>query len=510
MIPHIIHYCWFGGAQLPELAERCIATWHRHMPDWTYMRWDESNFSIADAPSYVRDAYAARKFAFVSDYVRLWALEQYGGLYMDVDFEVFRPFDDLMNQYAAYAGYEGSKRQPVMQGVLASEPHGAWVQDMLATYAERSFHKSEGAFDMTPNTSFFSDRLEAQGFVPDGMEKDIYVDGVFFLHVFPVWFFCPILTTGEDVHTEQTYCIHRGLNSWSENDSWKAVFLSVFSPQWRTNIIKVKRYFSHFLSDNNKSLPRIERKQRIPHIIHYCWFGNAPLPELMEKCIATWHQHMPDWTFMRWDETNFNVQSAPIYVRQAYEARKFAFVSDYVRLMALEKFGGVYLDTDVEVLRSLEPLLSDVAFMGMEESNAHLPGTCVLGCEPHCRWVKDMISLYDNLSFIREDGTFDLTTNVQRMGGRMLKEGLNAPNGAQKRPWKTIQYINIWGLRVYTYDYFSPITSTRVMRRTANTYTIHYLLASWMDRQETSGWRDWTITREIINLLVLLKRRLFH
>ena len=110
------------------------------------MRWDEASLTQALSPpqggegcwldympTYVKQAYEARKFAFVSDYVRLWALEQYGGLYMDVDFEVFRPFDDLMDKYPAFAGVEGCKRQAVMMGVIASEPHGAWVRDMLAT-----------------------------------------------------------------------------------------------------------------------------------------------------------------------------------------------------------------------------------------------------------------------------------------------------------------------------------------------------------------------------------------
>lgn len=112
MIPKIIHYCWFGRGEMPELAQQCIASWHHYMPDWQYRLWNEDNFDIQDTPIYVQEAYAAYKYAFVSDYVRLWALEHEGGLYMDVDFEVFRPFDDLMDKYPAFAGYEGSKRQP--------------------------------------------------------------------------------------------------------------------------------------------------------------------------------------------------------------------------------------------------------------------------------------------------------------------------------------------------------------------------------------------------------------
>ena len=240
MIPKILHYCWFGGNPLPELEQQCLASWHRHMPDWKYMRWDESNFDISAAPLYVRQAYEARKFAFVSDYVRLWALEKFGGLYMDVDFMVYRPFDELMDKYAAIAGYEGSKRQPVMQGVIASEPHGAWVRDMLSTYETRPFIKPDGSLDLTPNTSYFSDRLESQGFIPDGKEKDVYVNGTFFLHVYLVHYFCPVLTTGEDVRTEETYCEHMGESSWAEKN-WKAKLLQKMSPALRTKLIKLKR-----------------------------------------------------------------------------------------------------------------------------------------------------------------------------------------------------------------------------------------------------------------------------
>ena len=275
MIPHIIHYCWFGRKPMPELAEHCIASWHQHMPEWQFMRWDEDSLSRAMnqpnpnpcpkgkgekrswlefMPIYVKQAYDARKFAFVSDYIRLWALERYGGLYMDVDFEVFRSFDNLMDQYPAFAGYEGSKRKPVMQGVIASEQHGAWVQDMLQTYQYRKFIEVDNSLDLTPNTSYFTDRLEAQGFIADGVEKDVFLsadkkleignwklkNGTFYLHVFPVHYFCPVLTTGEDVRTAETYCEHKGVSSWAQS-TWKGRLLSRFSPALRTKLIKLKR-----------------------------------------------------------------------------------------------------------------------------------------------------------------------------------------------------------------------------------------------------------------------------
>lgn len=240
----------------------------------------------------------------------------------------------------------------------------------------------------------------------------------------------------------------------------------------------------------------------IPHIIHYIWFGDNSLTPLAEECLASWKSAMPEWPIMRWDESNFDISAAPLYVRQAYEARKYAFVSDYVRLWVLEQYGGVYVDTDVKALKNYEPLLNDTAFIGLEESKAHLPGTCVMGCEPQCKWVRDMLALYDDIEFVKPDGSLDMTTNVDRMGVAMVRHGLKVEGGK----WKEVQYLDEWGLRVYTYDYFSPITSTRVMRKTKNTYSIHYFAESWRDGKRKRGWRDWVITREVVNALVQFKR----
>jgi mannosyltransferase OCH1-like enzyme len=221
------------------------------------------------------------------------------------------------------------------------------------------------------------------------------------------------------------------------------------------------------------------------------------MPELVQKCIASWHTYMPDWKYRLWTEDNFDIESAPVYVQEAYAAKKYAFVSDYVRLWALERVGGLYLDTDVEVLCSFEPLLNDTAFIGLEESLALLPGTCVMACEAQCQWMKDMLATYDGAHFLREDGALDMTTNVQRLGERMVQGGL-----LHKRE---VQYLQQWGLRVYTHDYFSPITSTRVLRKTKNTYCIHRFAGTWVDGKK-SGIRDWWIVREVINLLVQIKR----
>jgi len=228
MIPKIIHSCWFGKGPKPELVEKCVASWHKNMPNWTYMEWNEDNFDIASAPLYVRQAYEAKKYAFVSDYVRLWALDKFGGLYMDVDFEVYQSFEPLLDcQESAFVGREGSKRQPPMLGVMASEAGSEWVRAMKAHYDNRVFVKEDGSYDMTTNVSYFA---------AVGVHKPEWVK------IYPVEYFCPVLTTGENVHNENTYCEHKGLHSWSGNKGgWKANVLAMVSPQMKITLIKLKR-----------------------------------------------------------------------------------------------------------------------------------------------------------------------------------------------------------------------------------------------------------------------------
>lgn len=235
MIPKIIHYCWFGRGEMPELAKKCIASWHRCMPDWDYRLWNEDNFDINTVP-YTKEAYEAGKYAFVSDYVRLWALYKEGGLYMDVDFEVYKPFDDLLC-WNAFAGYEGSKHSPLMMGVIASIPHGIWVQEVLGYYTRRRFVKEDGSLDMTTNVSFVSSQMRENGFIQNGMEQE-YKD----LHIFPVDYFSPRLTTGEFIRTDNTYCVHLGLDSWANNGKgWKARVGKMVGSKNMTRLIKLKR-----------------------------------------------------------------------------------------------------------------------------------------------------------------------------------------------------------------------------------------------------------------------------
>ena len=205
------------------------------MPDWEYKLWNEDNFDVNSTP-YTKEAYEARKFAFVSDYVRLWALYNEGGVYMDVDFEVCKPYDNLLC-WDAFAGFEGSKYSPLMMGVIASTPHGLWVKEQLDAYQDRHFLKPDGTFDQTTNVKFVSERMREHGFTQNGIEQD-YKD----LHIFPVDYFCPLQTTGEYLRTENTYCESRGLGSWSVDGSgWKTKIGKIVGPRNMTRLIKLKR-----------------------------------------------------------------------------------------------------------------------------------------------------------------------------------------------------------------------------------------------------------------------------
>lgn len=239
MIPKKIHYCWFGKGGMPQSMLDCIASWHRYLPDWKYILWNEDNFDVNSIP-YTAEAYAAGKYAFVSDFVRLLALKNEGGLYLDTDVEVLKPLDDLLSN-KAFAGFEGSKHLPIGTCVMASEAQGEWVTEMLNAYNGRHFIKLDGTYDMTTNVQFIISIMVTKGFQQNGKEQ-YYKD----LHIYPVDYFSPRQTTGEYIRTENTYCNHKGLNSWStEKCGWKGKVLSIVGQRNMTRLIKIKRHLEN-------------------------------------------------------------------------------------------------------------------------------------------------------------------------------------------------------------------------------------------------------------------------
>lgn len=213
----------------------------------------------------------------------------------------------------------------------------------------------------------------------------------------------------------------------------------------------------------------------IPKIIHYCWFGRGEKPESVKKCIDSWKKYCSDYEFKEWNEDNFDINSNE-YVKQAYESRKFAFVTDYVRLYAIYTEGGVYMDTDVEVLKPIDEFLEHKAFSSFENNNMLTTG--FMAAEKGNEWIKDLLTIYENLKFIKEDGNMDLTTNVVRITNLTHeKYGLKLESSYQE--------LRNGLITIYPHEYFSPKDwSTGEIHLTDNTYTIHHFSGSWHTEED--------------------------
>ena len=239
----------------------------------------------------------------------------------------------------------------------------------------------------------------------------------------------------------------------------------------------------------------------IPKILHYCWFGGKPKPPLAEKCIRSWKKFCPDFEIREWNESNFDLEQVPAYVRQAYEAGRWAFVTDYVRLRALTEVGGVYLDTDVEIVRSLDPFLKHEAFAGFEHLERVQTG--VLACRKGFPLFQEFLAYYDTAVFRRPDGSMDTTTNVEILTGICRKKGLVFND--------TFQVVD--GLAVYPREVFCPVDyDTMKLKKTRKTVTIHWFSGSWQTQEDLrilEEERRWKRREQRSNLRVAIGSRLF-
>lgn len=206
----------------------------------------------------------------------------------------------------------------------------------------------------------------------------------------------------------------------------------------------------------------------IPKKIHYCWFGNGQIPEKDRKCIESWGKMCPDYEIIRWDESNYDVNKNQ-YMKEAYEAKKWGFVPDYARLDIIYEHGGIYLDTDVELIKNLDELLTCEAFMGFEDGIHVSPGLCI-AAEKHHEAIKSLMSIYDGRKFICDDGTLDLTPSPIMNTEMLIQMGLETNN--------ELQIVN--GITIFPKDYFCPKDyKSGKLNITDNSYSIHWFNASW-------------------------------
>lgn len=204
----------------------------------------------------------------------------------------------------------------------------------------------------------------------------------------------------------------------------------------------------------------------IPKIIHYCWFGKGDKPEIFKKCYKSWIKYASDYKIIEWNESNFDININK-YCKDAYDAKKWAFVSDFVRLYVLFNYGGIYLDTDCELTNNVDYFLNNKAFSGYE-SNSSIP-TAIMGSEKKHSWIKELLDYYNNKHFIKNDKSFDTTTNVKIITDMVRnKYGLILDN-------KEKIFSN--DVHIYPKEYFC-----RFDNKVSN-YSIHHFNGSWVDKE---------------------------
>lgn len=213
-----------------------------------------------------------------------------------------------------------------------------------------------------------------------------------------------------------------------------------------------------------------KNRPQIPAIIHYCWFGRQEMPASAVRCIDSWRRFAPGYRLQRWDESNFDVNSSE-YAAQAFRHRKYAFVSDVARLYALLSEGGIYLDTDVELLKTPDPLRSHAATTGFESSG--MISTAVISSEKDNPLLREFLDIYSRISFIGKDGRPDLTPNTFRFTEFLKTKGLRADGSKQ----------SVAGMNVLPYEYLSPLNQEGYrIESTADTICIHHFESSWKSR----------------------------
>lgn len=210
-------------------------------------------------------------------------------------------------------------------------------------------------------------------------------------------------------------------------------------------------------------------KKKIPKIIHYCWFGKGDKPDIVKECIKSWKEKLNEYEIKEWNEDTFDITSNE-FVKEAYNNKKYAFVSDYVRVYALYNYGGIYLDTDVEVLQNFDKYLDNESFWGFEVGN--YIATSTIGAQKGSLIIKNFLDSYNEKSFINEDGSFNITTNVKIVSKIFEELGIKLNGEYQK-----IDCIGaIYPVEVfspYDYRYYEDL-------RTKETVSVHHYYKSWL------------------------------
>lgn len=243
----------------------------------------------------------------------------------------------------------------------------------------------------------------------------------------------------------------------------------------------------------------------IPKVIHYCWFGRNPLPESALKCIESWKKYLPDYEIKEWNEDNIDVNIIP-YTAEAYKLKKYAFVSDYARFWILYKYGGLYFDTDVEVIKPMDDIIARGPFMGCENSaqpganpkNLGVAPGLGLGVNPGLGLYQEILDFYNDMHYLLPNGTTSTETVVTITTKLLCKKGLQNTS--------EVQFVD--GVWIYPKEYFCPLSRlTGKMNITHNTYSIHLYDGTWLSpKQKVASWIKLHLGDKVFDFLCIIQR----
>ena len=236
MIPKIIHYCWFGRGEKPQKMLECMTSWEKYLGDYKIIEWNEDNFDIS-LNSYAKEAYEAGKYAFVTDYVRLHVLYQYGGIYMDTDVEVLRPLDEFLS-HRAFTGCESENL--CVTGIMAAEKEHEWIKLLLDDYKDRKFFLGTRSYDLKPNTYTITELTKEHFAWQEKDEHQVLRAG---LNIYPFETFCAKdLETGKILANKNTYTIHHFSGSWlSGYMKFRTKVKYLIGPRWTKRLKRIVR-----------------------------------------------------------------------------------------------------------------------------------------------------------------------------------------------------------------------------------------------------------------------------
>lgn len=487
-----------------EQGERCLASWRQHLPDWEIRRWDETNSPMRHP--FVRAMTERKLYAFASDYIRLEMLFKYGGLYLDADVELlcspeailrFRgitlgliSLQNRLNKCSVGTSWISAPRRSGLIRLLRSRYGGMrraimnntiFTREILPLFRKRQFPR-ERHFEF----------LEERG-----------------VRLYHPDFFCPVqqLDGGRTIPQakSRSVAVHYGAGLWNGRQDPLPLW-------WRMRELRPDRFL---IRPVEKKIKQVFRKHRrtlasiemsppvsasepslgggIPQIVHYVWLGNSPFSEIGRRCLQSWMAHLPGWEIRRWDESNSPVDHP--FVKKMLAERKFAFASDYIRLFALTVEGGLYLDTDLELIGDVTPLLERPCVLAfLSAQNRPSKNSAAMGffaSVPRHPWVMELKSRYDDLG----RAVMNTTLTTQSLHARGL--------GSLRDEHPGRDFWELGDIRIYHSDFFYPPGSpSRGFQPTFRTLGIHHAEGSWHGQASPlSLWRkflDYRLDRKVL------------